>query len=629
MYKNQLDFVKPHNNESFSGDYYSDLNNNDFSQNNFSNHHYQNDNKNFYPKNENKSNHQNNQVYQECLYIEDRNQIQKQNEINNEVYARNKNLDYPEQLDYINQLSVNIFPDLKPIPLVYNALTAESNKKQDRKKRGKSGKNPKKSLGASLDYNKNFLSNLKNRIKNSKKNKLQNKSNPKNNIVCLEKNCKDDERCLEKKNFNFNKNKEMKRNTKGLFDPNLKSNELDFPRKTVIQRLERVEKIRNYDVKFGSKLRKLEVYKNVMDMFEDLAFDREEREYRKKDKKVFKKDILDINNNYNRSHNKKEFNILNYNLMHHDDNEDIIKENQRKYKTNLDFNFSQQEQMIKALEQQITQERKLRSEVNFKYIKKMKELEENKIKDFIKLTAKSLSKSASKSRSKGNKDKINTSAIKNQNLLKVYLPKYDLLKIEKNNNFKDRQSVGENNKFKNNIDSCIDVLRKQNNLVDTRSPRVKSEEAMKKAIDEIKPRINRVIEEDFQKIIHKNILSKNKSRSYSKNKVIKKLYKGKNINTGNEANINQNLISRRSIDRSSEISRSQYANNNYSPKEMINNSYNQEYINHSLIDKSQKQREIFNQQENLNNSSMNGNERLINKVNNLGMNQNSLSLSII
>lgn len=620
MYENQLEFIKPHNNNnSFSGVYYSDILNNDFSNNNFENPNYENHNEsNFYQNNHNGLTNQINPAFQKYLYIDERNKIIKQNEINNEVYARNQHLDYLEQLDYMNQHSVNIFPDLKPTPLVYNGLTnASSNKNLNSKKRRKSAKNPKK---ATWDINKNFLSNLKNRVK---KNKLKNKPNPRNNIVCLQNNCKDDEKRLEKINFNFNANVDvnLNKNAKGLFDPNLKSNELDFPRKTVIQRLERMEKIKNYDVKFGSKVRKLEVYNNIMDMFEDLALDKEEKDFRKKEKSVPRKGKVD-----NKSANKKDFNIINYNLMHHDDTEDLIKENKSKYKTNLDFNFSEHEQMIKALEQQITQERKLRAEVNFKYLQKMKELEENKIKDFIQLTAKSLSKSASRSKSKGNKTRNNTSARNPQNLFKVYLPEYDLIKDENKNNFKHKHAEAEKNKFKNNINNSIDVLRKQNKLVDTRSPRVKSEEAMKIAIDEIKPGIDRMIEQDFQKIINKDILLKSKSKSNSKNKVIKKLYVCKSVKRGNNANINI-PISRRSLDMKSEFSNNQKAYINYSPEELNNYSYNPEHVNRSVIDKSQKEHEFNNQQDQFNNSSMIGNERLYNYANNPGMNQNSLSLS--
>lgn len=625
MYENQLEFIKPKFDNSLSEKYYSDINKNDLSnnydkkipqyENYVSNFNYNNNN-----NNDNDYNHieHNNTSNQKFLYINEQNNIMKQTEINNEIYARNQHLDYPEQLNYMNQHNVNIFPDLKPTPLVYNGLTRNPNHNSNIKKRGKSAKNIKKSVRAKWDYNKNFLTNLKNKMKNSKKNKLTNKSNPKHNIVCFEKDCKENEQLLIRRNINFNTNIESKKNAKGLFDPNLKSNELDFPRKTVIQRLERLEKIKNYDVKFGSKVKKLEVYKNIMDMFDDLAFDSEEKNFRKKEKDLNRKGNI----SKDKIHNRKEFDIINYNLLEKDDTEDIIKENKSKYKTNLDFNFSHQEQMIKALEQQINQERKLRAEVNFKYLNKMKELEENKIKDFIKLTTKSLSKSASRSKSKGNKTKNNVSASKPDKLLKVYLPGYDLIKDDKQNNFENKKLEIEKNKFKNNLDNSIQTLRKHNKLIDTRSARVKSEEAMKKALEEIKPKLDKVIEEDFQKIIKKNNLLKSKSKSNTKNKLIKKLYVAKN----NKRNNINNISNRKSIDKDSEISNSKYSNINYNQKEYINNSINNHNINNSMNEKFRKEYEFSNQKDNFNNSSI-INELKHNQDNVYGTNQNSLSLS--
>jgi len=623
MYENQLEFIKPQNLNSFSGIYYSDLNNcemsNHLEMNPLSNYENKIEIQNFNPKM-----HQNNKAYEKYLYIDEKNQILKQNEINNEVYAKNQQMDYMEQLDYMNQHNVNIFPDVNPIPLIYNGLAAGANKKS--KNTNKKGKAAKRGVAATWDYNKNFLSNLKNRIKNTKNRKSQNKVNSnKNNIVCLDKDCKDDENKLVNKNFNFNTNIEMKKNNKGLFDPNLKSNELEFPRKTVIQRLERMEKIKNYDVKFGNKVRKLEVYKNIVDMFDDLAFDREEKDFRKKENKnIYKK------KENSETEKKNKFNILNYNIIAKDDTEDIIEENIKKYKTNLDFNFSHQEQMIKALEEQINKERKMRVDVNMKYIKKMKELEEVKIKEFIKITAKSLSKSARKS-----KGRTAYTPLRNmpEKLLKVYLPEYDLIKDENKNNFKNKKIEKYRKKFKNDIDSSLDLIRKQNKDIDTRSKRMKSEEAIKEAMNDLKPSVDRMVENDFKKIfnkiVNKNLseennpysLNKNdiksdyssKKKAYtSKNKIIKKIYTG-GLNNHKKNNIS-NLISRRSIDRQSDLSRDNYAMEN------INNSFNPEMKNRSIIEQSN------HHQDYVNNSSFIGNQKA-NFYSNNEINQNSISLS--
>jgi len=674
MYENQLDFIKPNKNDSFSGIYYSDINNNEFSQhNNQFNENYNlilnncnNNNKDTYnnyqmqyQQNHLMNNFQNinNPSSQKYLYIDEKNKIMKQNEINNEVYARNQHLDYPEQLDYMNQNNINIFPNLKPVPLIYNGLNL--NVEKSKRKLGKKSKSKtnKKSIGAAWEYNKNFISNLKNKMKNKKT-----KNNNINNIVCLDKNCKDDDRKLDKKNFNFNTNKESKKYQKGLFDPDLKSNELEFPRKTVIQRLERLEKIKNYDVKFGSKVRKLEVYNNIVDMFEDLAFDKEEKNFRKKDYNNRPSKSI---NKHNKDDNKNDnFNILNYNIPQSgvDDVEKIIKANNKKYKTNLNFDFSHQEQIIKALEDQIQQERKLRSDVNMKYLKKMKELEENKIKDFIKITARSLSKSASRSKSKGRRNYNDDK--KQEKLFKAYIPQYNLIKENKSdicdkfsnplnhNSYKYKILEKEKNKFVEDIENSINIVRKQNNFIDDKSKRVKSEEAIKIAMNEIMPKIDKVVEKDFKKILNnaltkknteqktismgnRNINSGNKSykkntKNPQKNKILKKIYSGNNILNSrkdkydnNYNNIEQNLKRRildlRESDNSSPYNLSSGRKNH--SLDYINNSYNKaEYINHSIKERSQIE------QENFDDNSTFRNERFNNNNNNTN-NHNSLSLS--
>lgn len=84
MYNNQLDFSAPEN------DYFV-----------FSNIEHTSDN-----EYENENNNQ---------------QIESQNEINYEAYEYNKSPQFEEQLNYINKNDIDLFPLMKPTPLIYNS----------------------------------------------------------------------------------------------------------------------------------------------------------------------------------------------------------------------------------------------------------------------------------------------------------------------------------------------------------------------------------------------------------------------------------------------------------------------------------------------------------------------------
>lgn len=496
MYENQLDFIKPRESDMIIQDHREHSYNNQLYPVNLPFQYNQNYNNNYQNYNiiENEIDTSKNFDNRNCIYNNENYNIGKLNEINNEVYAKNQQKEYIEQLDYMNQFNVNIFHEVRPNPLVYNTLLNQEYKhKSSNKNCKKKSKSKMNRVGAAWEYNKNFLKNLKNKMKN-KHTKKKNVDNilTNNKFSKINKNPESNE--IVKKEFNLGNN------LKGLFDPNLKKNELEFPRRSMIQRLERLEKIKNYDVQFGSKVRKLQVYKNVMDMFDDLSCDKEEKNFRKKEK-----DLLAFRQNKNSEAEKnKNYNFLSYNINSNLESDQMkekqIKYYNSKYTNNLDFNFAHQEQVIKSLENQIIEERKMRTHVNMKYLQKMKEIEENKIKDYIKSRVQSFSRSASRDNgrciSKNNQRAISN---KTKKLLEAYLPEYNLIKNDL-----------QHSKFYNEIDNSLDVVRKQNKLIDKRPKKIKNEEQIKCAIEELRPNIDKIVEKDFKKIV-KTVFNKNQT----------------------------------------------------------------------------------------------------------------------
>lgn len=617
MYENQLDFTNPnqnnfHQNQSHNQSHNSFTNNynSNYYNKNFQNDYYINNNNENYNQSQENLQQTYIQNYQSENYFSksDENIYIKQNELNNETYARNQQMDIPEQLEYMNQYDINIFPEARPTTLIYNNMTEEKNKKKNNTNKSKVKKN---GVGAAWEYNKNFLKNLKNKMK-----KTKNKTNKKFIGACTDKNCKPTKYEEPQKNFNFktqgNNNNINNLKNKGLFDPELKTKELDFPRKTQIERMARLEKIKNYDVKFGSQVRKLEVYKNISDMFDDMTFEKEEKDFRKKDKS--KKKI---------GKNDKNFNERTYNI----DTEKESKEKfemkldfyKAKYVNNLDFNFAHHEQMIKALEDQITEERKMRVDTNMKYLNKMKELEENKLKAFIKATTKNLmSRSVDKSKERNSKGKntLHTPATnKSQRLMKTYLDKN-----LNSSSYKEKESKSKKNKYRNNLENSMDLIKKQNNIIDTRSNKAKNSDLVKKAMNDIRPNVDKIVENDFKKIINK-VLNKdirndndndnsqlednsegtfNKMRNYSargklnqinknlqKNKIhkkisnIKKVYNSSRSNSKRKHKEESEYYSNYNEDQN--LSNNPEQNQNNYNNEMNNNQYNNQYQNHNNL----------------------------------------------
>jgi hypothetical protein len=223
-----------------------------------------------------------------------------------------------EQLDYMIQNDINIFPIHKPKPLVYK-------KDNKAKKKIKTDQHFKpQSYGRVYGRSSGYLGDLK-----VKKNQNKPKVSMSQQIP----------------QFNLDTN-----NHKGLFDPGLKKNELDMVKRSQKQKEERIEKIRNYDVKFGIKVKNLKVYNNYIDMIDDMVNAKADKEFYKPEKLKSKKD------------------------------KDLAVPNFSNLPNNLEFDFSAHEQVIQSLEKQIEFERAKRADINMKYFHKMKELEEVKAK---------------------------------------------------------------------------------------------------------------------------------------------------------------------------------------------------------------------------------------------------------
>ena len=138
-------------------------------------------------------------------------------------YTKNQRFSLPEQLDYMLQPSLNYFPQDKPNPLIYN-----SNIKPVIKKKGKMQRNS--SVKSKNSKNKTIF-------------QSKTSNNPSNNS-----------------------------NGVGLFDPSIKKNELGLNRRQEVIKQERLDKIKNYNLKFGKKVENIQMYNNVEDMIEGRFF---------------------------------------------------------------------------------------------------------------------------------------------------------------------------------------------------------------------------------------------------------------------------------------------------------------------------------------------------------------------
>lgn len=146
-------------------------------------------------------------------------------------------------------------------------------------------------------------------------------------------------------------------NNKGLFDPNLKVNELDRQSYLEKQRQERMEKIKGYELKYGRRVKNLEMYNNFSEAYYDLENKKNEYEYIQYLKHPYK---------YKDKNDKGKDELI-------EKLKNLKKPKLKFDKSNLDFNFDKYETMVKALEEQIINERIQREKENKDYMQKLKE----------------------------------------------------------------------------------------------------------------------------------------------------------------------------------------------------------------------------------------------------------------
>lgn len=146
-------------------------------------------------------------------------------------------------------------------------------------------------------------------------------------------------------------------NSKGLFDPNLKVNELDRQSYLEKQSQERMEKIKGYGLKNERGVKNIEMYNNFSDAYNDLENKRNEYEYIQYLKHPYKYK--------NKNDNGKDELIEKL--------KNLKKPKIKFDKLNLDFNFDKYETMVKILEEQIISERIQREKEDRDFKQKLKE----------------------------------------------------------------------------------------------------------------------------------------------------------------------------------------------------------------------------------------------------------------
>lgn len=260
-------------------------------------------------------------------YISDLNQAEIYTGISNEHKV--PFIPMETQLDYLQQPSLPVFTIDKPNPLFYNSEIEQKGNEHKVKQLMK------RITGSGRSINK---------VKRVSKGKHK----------------KQHQQQQQQRQQQLNKRKEMcfnsgtNTNNKGLFDPELKTNELDYPSHTQKQRMERMQKILNYDKQFGKKLNNLAVYNKMLDQYRIMQ-NNKSNPITQKYKPISNKELFEqmklVNNKPN----------INYS------------------KCNLDFDFSHYDAIIKSLQDEINKERKMRTDVNMKYLEKMQEIEEMQI----------------------------------------------------------------------------------------------------------------------------------------------------------------------------------------------------------------------------------------------------------
>lgn len=257
-----------------------------------------------------------------------------------------------EQLNYKAQPGEPIFPIETPTPLFYNSnvekQVLKKRVKKVMKKKGITTYNRYQSVKKKGKNKKKYSTGVLNRGDYSVE-------EGKGNTFSVTANA-------------FKRNNEFNANiTKtGLFDPNLKKNELDYPSRTQKQRIERMQKIKKYNEQFGKKSNGLQMCNNYLDVLTEEEKRKMAEDYleQSKSKGLWK---------YSKEHKEQLLEELNV----------LPKQKVIYNKCNLDFNFSNFEKIIQNLQDQILYERKLRTEANMKYLKKLNECENMTIEKLI------------------------------------------------------------------------------------------------------------------------------------------------------------------------------------------------------------------------------------------------------
>ena len=338
------------------------------------------------------------------------------------------------QLDYLQQPSLPVFPIDKPNPLFYNCEVERrgtEHKVKQLMKRLTSGSG---------------------KLKRFSKGRHKSKSRER-------KHKQQQQQLRRKKEMSFNTGTNT--NSKGLFDPELKTNELDYPSHTQKQRMERMQKILNYDKQFGKKLNNLAVYNKMLDQYRTMQ------------------------NNKSNPVTQKYKPISNNELF--EQIKSVNKPNVNYSTCNLDFDFSHYDAIIKSLQDEISKERKLRADVNLKYLEKMQEIEEMQIQK--KFPPKLMSKVKHNKRARS--------------ALKIYQPKRKafahLRKLKQKNNKNNRSSSkkskslnNKHNKQKHPQLPLQEMLQCANNS-DNKQKRVLPHKDMNQFFSELEVKKNKIV----------------------------------------------------------------------------------------------------------------------------------------
>ena len=357
-----------------------------------------------------------------------------------------------EQLEYFN-MNKNIFPEQKPVPLHFENYSEKISSKRSIAKYKSAFKTKKSHL----------------------RNKIKKKTN--SNRVTTDIN--------QKPNY-FNLNNPIR---KGLFDPGLKKNELDFAKKTSEQRHERLQKIKNYDLKFGNKIKKFEMYNNYLEMLEDL-------ENRKVQDNLAKEKIKQREVRRVKEDIKSKLESL---------------PKPKVKKNNLEFDFSSHEAVIKSLEEQIANERKMRAEIKLKYEQEVKMYD--RIKNALDL---------------GKENKLVTNLDKTTKYSNNYKPKSVAKKNKKHFSVRNVRNTAREREDK--FSKSVIAFKTFNKIPHSHRRNKSVDSKVRNKIEDMKPKISRIVDRSFNSV-YKNLLHKG-------NNLKKRFYAGKDYKTQDKPDSN-------------------------------------------------------------------------------------------